>query len=235
LQQTSPESWVPWAGEGKCVGRPGSVARIAARSSRPAVTVVAGARVNLFQFVPIRTWLMAAGAIVAGLVGGACTAAIIALINTALNRVGLSRTLLVVGFAGLVAGKVTSNVGSRLLLNYFTQRTLADLSRNLSRRVLATPLRHLESMGIPRILATLTDDVAMIGLAAQQVPSLAVNVAVLVGCAIYLGWLSWKILLSVVLVIAIGAFGYRVLIAHVYRHLQKARDTRDILFQHFRR
>jgi putative pyoverdin transport system ATP-binding/permease protein len=152
---------------------------------------------------------MAAGTIVAGFVSGACSAAIIALINTALNRVGFSRTLLVVGFAGLVTGKVTSHVGSRLLLNYLVQRTLADVCRDLSRRVIATPLRQLESIGIPRILATLTDDVAMIGLAAQQVPSLAMNVAVLVGCSIYLGWLSWKVLLSVVLVIAIGTFGYR--------------------------
>src|SRR5207247_140079 len=132
-----------------------------------------------------------------GLVGGACSAGLIALVNTALNRADLSRTLLVVGFAGLVAAKVISSAVARFLLNRFTQRTLTDLCRDLSRKVLATPLRHLEHVGIPRILTTLTEDVAWIGWAAQNVPSLAMNMAVLAGCAIYLGWLSWPILLVV--------------------------------------
>jgi putative ATP-binding cassette transporter len=189
---------------------------------------------DLFQLVPARSWLTAAAAVGAGLVSGACSAGLIALINTALNRVDLSRTVLVVGFAGLVAGKIVSNVVARLLLNRFTQRTLADLCRDLSRKVVATPLRHLEHVGIPRILTTLIDDVFAIGWAAQNVPPFAMNIAILVGCAIYLGWLSWPTLLSVALVIVIGALCYRILIARAYRYLQQARDTRDVLFQHFR-
>ena len=47
----------------------------------------------------------------------------------------------------------------------------------LSRRVLATPLAQLERVGIPRILVTLTEDVAMIGWAAQNIPSYAMNIA----------------------------------------------------------
>ena len=189
---------------------------------------------SLFSLIPLRSRLLAAAAVVTGLVSGACSAGLLALINTALNRAGLSRTLLVVGFAALVAGKVASQVVARLLLNRFTQRTLMDLCRDLSRKVLATLLRHLEHVGIPRILATLTDDVAWLGWAAQNAPMLAMNVAVLVGCAIYLGWLSWSILLVVTLVIVIGMIGYRILTVRAYRYLQQARDTRDVLFRHFR-
>src|SRR5207245_5143854 len=54
------------------------------------------------------------------------------------------------------------------------------------------------------------------------------------GCAIYLGWLSWSILLVVTLVIVIGMIGYRILTVRAYRYLQQARDTRDVLFRHFR-
>jgi len=190
--------------------------------------------VSLFSLIPLRSRLLAAAAVVTGLVSGACSAGLLALINTALNRAGLSRTLLVAGFAALVAGKVASQAVARLLLNHFTQRTLTDLCRDLSRKVLATPLRHLEHVGIPRILATLTDDVAWLGWAAQNAPMLAMNVAVLVGCAIYLGWLSWSILLVVTLVIVIGMIGYRILTVRAYRYLQQARDTRDVLFRHFR-
>ena len=189
---------------------------------------------SFLPLVPPRLWLTASAALAAGLVGGVCSAGLIALINTALHRADLSRTLLVGGFVALVAAKIVSNAVARLLLNQFAQRTLTHLCRDLSRKVLATPLRHLESVGIPRILATLTDDVAMLGWAVQNVPVLAMNVAVLIGCAIYLGWLSWSILLAVMLVVVVGALGYRILLARAYGYLQQARDTRDVLFQHFR-
>lgn len=184
--------------------------------------------------VPRRSWLEAAGAVIAGLVSGACSAGLIAVISTGLSRTDLSWTLLVGAFVGLVVGKIGTNALARLLLNRFSQRTLTDLCRELSRRTLATPLRHLEHVGISRILTTLTDDVAVLGWAAQNVPSMATHAAVLVGCAIYLGWLSWPVLLAVLLFVIVGALGYRFLTARAYRHLQRARDTRDLLFQHFR-
>ena len=189
---------------------------------------------SFFSFVPRHSWLLASAAVTAGLVGGACSAALIALINTALNRGDASRPLLMMGFAGLVVARITSNAVARLLLHHFAQQTLTHLYRDLSRRVLATPLRQLEHVGIPRILATLTDDVAMLGWAAQNVPAFAMNVSVLVGCAVYLGWLSWSILLTVGLVVALGGLGHRLLITRAYRYLQEARDIRDLLFQHFR-
>ena len=189
---------------------------------------------NLIWLLPARSRLLAAAAIIAGLVSGAFSAGLLAFINRALNNPDRSQTLLVVGFAGLLVGKVLANATARLLLNHFTQETISELCRKLSRRVIATPLTQLERVGIPRILATLTDDVAWIGWAAQNVPVFAMNVAVLAGCAIYLGWLSWQILIGVTVFIVIGSLGYRILVRRAYRYLQHARDTRDVLFQHFR-
>jgi len=177
---------------------------------------------------------VAAAAVIAGLIGGGLSAWLIALVNRALNNPGQSKTLFVLGFVGLVLGKVATNAIARLLLNDFAQRTISDLCRSLSRKVLAAPLTELERVGIPRILVTLTDDIAMIGWAAQNVPSFAMNLAVLAGCAIYLGWLSWKVLAGVTFFIVIGAVIYRVLTGRAYKYLQHARDTRDVLFQHFR-
>ena len=104
--------------------------------------------------------------------------------------------LLLAGFAGLLAAKIASQAVARVLLDRFTQRTLTRLCRDLTRQVLATPLRRLEDVGIPRILATLTDDVAWLGWAAQNVPALATNLAMVAGCSLYLGWLSWSTLLA---------------------------------------
>lgn len=189
---------------------------------------------SLFSFVPARSWLTAVFAVVAGLAGGGFSAALIALINTALGNPESSRALLAVGFCGFLAARAMANAAARLLLNRFTQETLVSLSRNLCRRVLATPLSQLERVGIPRILATLTHDVAMLGWAAQTLPSLAMNVAVIGSCAIYLGWLSWSTLVLLTCVMASGAVVYRILIRRAYRYLQRARDTRDLLYEHFR-
>jgi putative ATP-binding cassette transporter len=190
--------------------------------------------VNVYSLVPRGAWVLAAAAVTAGLVSGSCSAGLIALINTALHRAESSRSLFVAGFVGLVAVKIGSQAVATLLLDRFAQSTLSHLCRDLSRRVLATPLARLEEVGIPRILATLTDDVAWLGWATQNVPGMVINAAVLAGCAVYLGWLSWPVLLAVMLVVIIGALGYRVLIARAYRYLQQARDTREALFQHFR-
>jgi putative ATP-binding cassette transporter len=190
--------------------------------------------VSLFSFVAARSWLTAVFAVVAGLAGGGFSAALIAVINTALNNPESSRKLLAVGFVGFLVARALANAAARLLLNRFTQETLVSLSRNLCRRVLATPLSQLERIGIPRILATLTHDVAMLGWAAQTLPSLAMNVAVIGSCAIYLGWLSWSTLILLTCVMASGAVVYRFLIRRAYRYLQRARDTRDLLYQHFR-
>jgi putative ATP-binding cassette transporter len=173
-------------------------------------------------------------AVIAGLAAGAFGAALIAVINTALHSTESSRVALAAGFFGLVGGRAIANAAARLLLNRFTQETLSELNRGLSRRVLATPLWQLERVGIARILATLTHDVAMLGWAAQNLPSLAVNVAVIAGCAVYLGWLSWPSLVVLACVMSSGAVVYRVLIRRAYRYLQRTRDTRDVLFQHFR-
>ena len=85
------------------------------------------------------------------------------------------------------------------MLAHLAQRALSYLCSDLSRKVLATPLRQLEQVGIARILSTLTDDVVTIGWAIANVPAVAMNAAVLGGCAVYLGWLSWRILLVVAL------------------------------------
>ena len=124
----------------------------------------------LRAIVPRHTWGLAVAAVAAGVLGGACAAALIALINSALHRADLSRTLLLAGFAGLMAAKIGSQALARVLLDRFTQRTLTRLCRDLTRQVLATPLRRLEDVGIPRILATLTDDVAMAGLGGPERP-----------------------------------------------------------------
>jgi putative ATP-binding cassette transporter len=189
---------------------------------------------TLLSLVDTRARILAATATVVGLVSGAASVALIALINRALMRGEGTPPALAAAFGGLLVAKIVTNGAARILLNHLAQRTLSRLCTDLSQKVLATPLRQLERVGIPRILTTLTDDILMIGWAISQMPALAMNLAVLGGCALYLGWLSWPILVAVACFVVIGAVAYRLLVSRAFRSLQHARDARDVLFQQFR-
>jgi putative pyoverdin transport system ATP-binding/permease protein len=111
---------------------------------------------------------------------------------------------------------------------------IADLRRDLIRRILTVPLRHLEELGAPRVLIALTDDVTSITQALLAIPFVAVNLAILLGGAVYLGWLSWQILVALGVLIVLGGIGYRMIVASAFKHLHLAREEGDTLYGHFR-
>ncbi len=78
----------------------------------------------------------------------------------------------------------------------------------LCRRILESPLRHLEEIGIDRMLASLTGDVALVSQAMNGVPVLGVNLVILVCGAVYLGSLSLSLLLGAWCSAALGMASY---------------------------
>lgn len=137
-------------------------------------------------------------------------------------------------FIGLGLGKVLSNLVSQVVLANFAQGAIAQLRRDLIRKILAVPLRELEAIGSPRILVALTDDVFNITQALLAIPLVSVNLAILLGGAAYLGWLSWQILVSIFGLIVLGAVGYRWMVGRAFRFLNQAREEEDKLFRAFR-
>lgn len=168
------------------------------------------------------------------LMSGACNAGLIALVNAALNKSTTSTAILVVGFAGLGLGKIASGFLSQIMLARFAQGTIATLRQDLIRRILRVPLRHLEEVGPSKLLVALTDDILNITQALLGLPVLAVNLSILLGGAAYLGYLSWKVLLTLCFLIVGGGLGYRFLVNRGFRSLTLARDEEDKLFSNFR-
>ncbi|HWW01814.1 MAG TPA: cyclic peptide export ABC transporter [Candidatus Acidoferrum sp.] len=168
------------------------------------------------------------------LVGGACNAGLIALVNTILTRPGVSTAIMVWSFVTLGLGKLATTVVSQVLLAQFSQRAIAELRRGLIQKILTVPLRHFEEVGAPRLMVALTEDVLNITQALLMIPNFAVNLAILGGGAAYLGWLSWRVACGTFLFIVCGAAGYRLLIARGFTHLSLARAEEDKLFNHFR-
>lgn len=168
------------------------------------------------------------------LLSGVCNAGLVALVNIALTRSKYAASWVMWAFIVLGLGKVVTNFVSQVILASFSQRAIARLRQDLIRKILGVPLRNLEEIGSPRILVALTDDVFNITQALMAIPLVSVNIAVLLGGAAYLGWLSWQILASVVGVILLGAVGYRVMVTSAFRSLHQAREVEDKLFASFR-
>lgn len=168
------------------------------------------------------------------LISGACNAGLVALVNTALTKSSPTTALIISGFIAVGLGKLLTTFGSQVMLASFSQGAIAELRRGLIRKILSVPLRDLEQIGTARILVALTDDVFNITQALMAIPIISVNVAMLLGGAVYLGWLSWKILALVCGLILLGGIGYRLFVASAYRYLHVARDEQDKLYTYFR-
>lgn len=170
----------------------------------------------------------------AALLSGACNAGLIAMINAVLTRSGAPGSALIIGFAALGVGRILTNAAAQITLAHFSQATTARLRQDLVRKILGVPLRQLEDLGTPRLMVALTEDIMEITQATLSIPIFAVNLAVLVGGALYLGWLSFSVLLGMFAFMVIGAVTYRLLIRSGFGHLSAAREGQDRLFRHFR-
>src|ERR1043165_1733915 len=189
---------------------------------------------SLIKFIlrTCRTMMILTAA--AALLSGACNAGLIAVVNSALNHPNASTTLLILSFAALGIGKIATGFLSQLMLVRFAQGAISDLRQDLVRRILKVPLRRLEEVGASKLMVALTDDIFNIAQALLALPLVAVNLAILLGGAASLGWLSWKVLLIMALFIVAGGLGYRALINSGFASLMRAREEEDKLFGDFR-
>lgn len=170
----------------------------------------------------------------AALLSGACNAGLIAMVNCGLNRNGARLRDLAFWFALLVIGKGGSQLLSQGLLAKFAQQSISELRYKMIERILSVPLRRIEEIGGPAILVALTDDVFNIAQALLGVPVTSVNIALMIGGAVYLGCLSWKLLVGMIIFMALGAASYRLLMGSAFRYLHLAREEETRLYRHFR-
>src|SRR5262245_52139828 len=168
------------------------------------------------------------------LLSGACNAGLVGLVSSTLTRTDPATRALIWAFIALGLGKVLTNLISQVVLARFSQGAIARLRRDLISQILAVPLRQLEEIGSARILVALTDDIFNITQALLAIPVVAVNLAILLGGAAYLGWLSWRVLAAVFVLIVLGGVGYRLMVQRAFHWLNFARMEEDRLFGYFR-
>jgi putative ATP-binding cassette transporter len=179
-------------------------------------------------------WRKVAFSMGASVVAGISSSALLAFINSAVQETGHFVPALAWAFGGLCVVALVSGILSKLLLARVGQEWALDFRMRLCRSILSAPLGELQRLGRHRLLATLTEDIEAITATCLAVPALSINLAMVIGCLCYLSWLSWKLLLMVLLFIAAGVTMVQFFQNRALHALQAARAGTDSLFNHFR-
>jgi putative ATP-binding cassette transporter len=169
-----------------------------------------------------------------GILAGSATAAVIAVLNSALSHKLPAPTRVLLGFVTFTLIMLLCNLVSRLLLVRLSQNGIFELRMSLCRAVTATELRHMEVLGSARIMAALTDDTQIISNALLGLPPLSVGLSIIAVSLIYLGWLSPMVLLALLGFMGIGVAAYQFMARHALKHLRAAREEQDALFRNYR-
>jgi putative pyoverdin transport system ATP-binding/permease protein len=176
--------------------------------------------------------LFVVGAI-ASLFTGVSSAGLIAVINYILQNLDRISIGIVASFIGLCLLLMISSAISWLLLSQLSQDVIYNLRLDLSARILACPLSQLETLGAPKLLAALTEDVNTIAGSSIAISGMGVNVSLVVGCFAYLFWLSVPVFFLFVGLITLGIFSYQSIANRGRAGFKIARVEQDVLFGHF--
>ncbi|MCE5303538.1 MAG: cyclic peptide export ABC transporter [Planctomycetaceae bacterium] len=184
---------------------------------------------RLILFLLRASWpiVLLAGAV--GALSGIASMGLVVMILRTLRDTGQSLWPLAL-FAALCLVVLSTQVVSHMLLSKLTLGTIARLRVGLCRRILESPLKHLEEIGSQKLLNVLTGDVNVVSQAMNGVPMLAVNFVILLCGASYLGWLSPSLLLGAVLFGALGMGSYWYSSRGAQKYVRRSRDAQDVLF-----
>lgn len=164
-----------------------------------------------------------------GVMSGLATAALLAQLNRAIAAAHTELAGLLGAFAGLCALVLVSETVSAVGNSSVGQRVVADLRREIVRRITTAPIAAIQQLKAPRLLATLSHDVDTISMFTFNLSGFLVSLAITLGCFAYLALLSGWLFLAVALAIGIGMWvNYRTGITW-FSSYERVRDAQDEL------
>jgi putative ATP-binding cassette transporter len=128
--------------------------------------------------------------VIGGLIGGAALAALMRLVHVGLTLPSTLAGKSALEFVSLLAVYFAGTVLSERALGVVAERFEWELRNNLTRQILAMPLRELERIGAPHLFGVLSVHVKTVSAYLCWLPSAVINLAIVVGCFGYIAWLS---------------------------------------------
>jgi putative ATP-binding cassette transporter len=158
----------------------------------------------LLKFLFARSSTMVVLAVLTGMLSGAGSATLMALMNLVLSRPAIHTNMMAAVFVGATLTVLFANLGSRLLLLRISGNAVLEMRVNLCTRILTTPLWRVETHGTGALIVTLTEDILAVSDTLAEFPLLCIHAAIICACLTYLFWLSWLLALLFLVVFAVG-------------------------------
>ena len=177
--------------------------------------------------------MMIAVAIVTSFIAGVGYTMLIALIKGALADGLLSSPNVIWSFVAFCLAIPICGFASQMVLLSLTSKAAYELRIQLSRQILASPLRQLESLGPHKLLATVTQDIGSVIELVTVLPQMLTQMAMMAGCLVYLGWLSWKLMLVMLGFMVIGLLTHQLPLMRAFRYFRLLREQWDAMYKAF--
>jgi putative ATP-binding cassette transporter len=189
---------------------------------------------KLVRFIIAYSKGLVAMAVVASIISGIAGTGILVAVSRGLSLGHATPASVIWVYVALCLFAPLSRIASQILLFRLSQYAVFDIRMQLSRQILSAPLRRLEEVGVPRLMASFTDDTAVIATGVSSIPTVFMQCVVLIGCLGYLAWLSWFMLVVAIGFIVVGMVSFQLVANRGVRFLQLAREEQDALFNHLR-
>ena len=126
-------------------------------------------------------------------------------------------------------------LGNDLLFVKMAVNVSYDIQVKMIRRVMATPLFRLERIGLPKVIATLTEDLETAEKFFHVLPALIINVVIVLFGIAYMAYLSLELLGIVLGFLVVGFFTIACLLWYTKKDRVAVRETVDLMMGHFQR
>ncbi|RAH38494.1 multidrug ABC transporter permease/ATP-binding protein [Halomonas sp. SL1] len=136
-------------------------------------------------------------------------------------------------FLGVVVALLVVTLASQLALTILGHHFVHGLRGRLVKQILDTDVERLERLGSAELLASLSSDIRNVTIAFVRLPELIQGLVLTVGSALYLGWLSPGLLVVTAAWLAVTIAVSSWLVARVYRHLSRVRESEDRLYRDY--
>jgi putative ATP-binding cassette transporter len=176
---------------------------------------------------------MIVAAVLASFIAGAGYTMLIAVIKKAFDGGLSSEPNLLWTFIAFCLAIPLFGFASQMILLHLTSQAAYELRIQLSRQILASPLRQLEKLGSHRLLATVSQDIGSVIELVNVLPQMLTQLAMMAGCVVYLGWLSWKLLLLTIGFMIIGLLTHQLPLMRAFRYFRQMREQWDAMYKSF--
>lgn len=173
------------------------------------------------------------GLAIASLISAAAGVAIIAFINSSLIVADGEPLTILWQFVGLLVLLFVLSFVSQYSLSVIGHKFVYEFRNNLIKRLMDTDIAIIEKIGSSRILASLSKDILNVQSAFMNAPSFIQSSILVIGAFFYLGYLSFNLLLIVMLLILSIAIVGVFLVKQVYRQYNIVRNSEDDLYKNF--